>query len=45
VHGCIEVCGLFCDAFAELLQIAIHGDCIAPDSDMPMRVERFVTRA
>ncbi len=26
VHGGIEVCGLFCDAFAELLQIAIHGD-------------------
>jgi hypothetical protein len=45
VHGGIEVCGLFCDSFAELLQIAIHGDCVASDSDMPIRIERFATRA
>ena len=44
VHGCIEVCGMFCDSFAELLQITVHGDCIASDSDMPTRIGEFATR-
>jgi hypothetical protein len=38
VHGGIEVCRLFCDSFPELLEVTIHGDSIAPGSDMPMAI-------
>jgi len=36
MHGCIEVCCLFRNPLTQLLELAIHGDCIASNSDMPI---------
>src|SRR6185436_13689887 len=35
IHGCIEVCRLFRNPLSQLLEITIHGVCLAHDSDIP----------
>jgi hypothetical protein len=36
IHGGIEVRRLFRDPLPQLLELAVHGDCIACDPDMAM---------
>jgi hypothetical protein len=44
MHGGIEVRRLFRNPLTQLLELAIHDDCIASNPDMPIRIGELAAR-